>query len=234
MSGAEDLETMRRACKIVAVDFDGVIVESTSIKRDAIRMLFSDHAAALPDVLEFDRWNHGVPRTEKITRIYREILRLPLTNDALAGLCTRFAELVVDAVVACPLIRGAEEFLRTVSQKMPIYVVSATPETELVYIVERRGLSRNFSGIYGSPKVKTHVLGELQRAHGLHSQQVLFIGDSFSDYNSARESQVSFIGISRSGEHSQFPAEVPIYSDLMELLPVLTSQIMTESGLDHG
>src|SRR5271166_1937444 len=95
----------------IIFDFDGVIVESTDIKTEAFRSLFADWSEKLEAIVDLHQRHAGIDRLVKFEVIYREILCLPLTAERKAALAARFAELVVERVVACPLVPGAAAFL---------------------------------------------------------------------------------------------------------------------------
>jgi hypothetical protein len=46
------------------------------------------------------------------------------------------------------------------------------------------------------------------------SDQVLAIGDSFTEYDAARELGMPFAGIVAPGEENPFPPEIPVWTDM--------------------
>ena len=63
----------------------------------------------------------------------------------------RVSDLVVEEVVRVPWIKGAKAFLDKYSSKLPVFVISGTPETELKYVVDQRKMSHYFKEVLGSP-----------------------------------------------------------------------------------
>ena len=90
-------------------------------------------------------------------------------------------------------IADVEKVLREKSGKMDFYVISGTPTEEMRLIVEKRGLTSCFKGVFGSPESKSHWCAALLAEHGYRPEETLFIGDAKSDYNAARENKLTFL-----------------------------------------
>ena len=199
-------------------DFDGVLVESTDIKYRAFRTLYQDCGnTVLERVLEYLVAHEGISRVEKIHYCHRKYLGIDLSEADLAVLTGRYAALVKDAVVDCDAVAGAEAFLEAHVGKSPVFVVSGTPEPELIEIVERRGMGRLFTSVHGSPRLKGPIVWDLLHKHGLNGSDCLFVGDAMTDCRAAAETGLSFIGRVGEGDHNPFPDGTTIIRDLSEL-----------------
>jgi len=55
----------------------------------------------MEQVVDHHRRHSGVPGWISFRHYYGEFLQKPLAEEELAGLCRRFAQLVVDEVVGC-------------------------------------------------------------------------------------------------------------------------------------
>jgi phosphoglycolate phosphatase-like HAD superfamily hydrolase len=102
---------------------------------------------------------------------------------------------VVEKVVNAPEILGAENFLKNWYQKIPCFVISATPDEELIEIVRQRGLKVYFKEILGSSRSKKENLELLLNKYGFNALKCLFFGDAGSDYQAAKALSINFIGI---------------------------------------
>jgi phosphoglycolate phosphatase-like HAD superfamily hydrolase len=177
-------------------DFDGVLADSVEVKTRAFAQLFAPFGPEIAaKVVDHHRQHSGVTRVEKFRHYYKEFLGLALDEAGLADLCNRFARLVVDEVVAAPEIPGAEAFLRRWAARLPCFVVSATPETEIREIVRRRGWSEYFKEVMGAPTSKKENLASLLERHQLMPVKCLFFGDAESDFRAAQACGVPFMGI---------------------------------------
>ena len=59
--------------------------------------------------------------------------------------------MVFQKVVDCPMVNGAAEFLQTLSVTHPLYLVSTTPQDDIVRLVKARGLHGYFKEVWGIP-----------------------------------------------------------------------------------
>ena len=106
----------------------------------------------------------------------------------------KFSELVSSEIRRCPFVPGALGFIEKRFRECPLFIVSATPERELLAIAGDRGLTRFFDGIYGSPSLKSALLRSIQQKVGKPPETLLFIGDSVHDYHAAAEVGTQFVG----------------------------------------
>ena len=204
--------------RVCARDFDGVVLESVSIKLDAFKRLFS----AMPNSVEIARYldeHNGVDRYTKFRHIWTVMLGRAYSPEVEAKLDADFSALIMEAVLACPFVPGAEEFLR--EALLPLYVISAMPLYELKIIVEKRGLASRFKGLYGSPGRKADQLREVLVAEHLVPGELVFIGDAENDRKAAAEAGVAFIGRRNAEEFSK--PHPPLLADLRGLSAVLSA-----------
>jgi phosphoglycolate phosphatase-like HAD superfamily hydrolase len=169
------------AIEMLFLDFDGVIVESLDIKTDAFRELFSRHADKVDEIMDYHLRNNGVSRLVKFEYIYEQILGLPYDGFTREAVDHQFSEIVFQKVVECPFVSGAEVLLREFSNRLPIFVVSASPEQELRRIVAARRIARYFSGVYGAPVAKSEHIKRILRQMGLLPSHGILVGDSPDD-----------------------------------------------------
>jgi len=177
-------------------DFDGVLVDSVEVKTNAFAKLFEKFGSEIQaKVVEHHRNNGGMTRKDKFVYYYQNYLKKPLDHVEMEQLCNTFSGLVVDNVVAAPEIPGAENFLKKWHNTVKCFVVSATPDEEILEIVTRRGLKIYFLEILGSSMSKQENIRFLLEKHGLNPEKCLFFGDAESDYRAAMACNVNFIGI---------------------------------------
>ena len=200
---------MIRAC---ALDFDGVVLESVGVKLEAFRRLFTGHPNT-PEIARYLEANNGLDRYTKFRHIWTTLLGRVYAQHDEARLDADFSAMVLEAVLACPFVPGAEEFLR--DSKLPLYVISAMPLRELKIIVDKRGLDSRFKGLYGSPGRKADQLREVLTRESLAPDEVVFVGDSENDRKAAVETGVVFIG-RRNAEEFAEPVP-PLIPDLRGL-----------------
>jgi len=196
-----------------------VLAESADIKTDAFRELYSEFGEDVVARCVAHHLRHaGISRVRKIQLYHADFLGHDLSPDDLRRWVRRYANIVERQVVAAPAVPGAVEFLSVAQGKMPIYVVSGTPEDELRRIVAGRGWSDFFAEVHGSPRLKPEIINDIVSRTGLDVRRVLFVGDAMTDYNAAYEQGVSFLGRVAPHHDDVFPPGTETVSDLMGLI----------------
>jgi phosphoglycolate phosphatase-like HAD superfamily hydrolase len=180
--------------RAIIFDFDGVLVESTDVKTKAFERLFAgEDPKSARRIVDYHLKNAGVSRFVKFKSIYRDILKRSLSETEFHKLCREFSGLVMDEVVSCPWVAGALEFLERNRGAYSFFIVSGTPEEELQRIVQRRGIAGFFQEVLGSPRTKDILLADIMDRHGLRSEEMIFIGDSETDWEAAQRTEVGFV-----------------------------------------
>ena len=203
--------------KAIAFDFDGVILESVTIKTEAMAILFADHKEHLDEIVAIHENHAGFSRFIKFDMIYRDVLKKPLTPEASAALGQRFSDLVLEKVLACPFVAGALEFLKAHYEATPLFVISGTPDDELLMITSKRSLDSYFAGVYGSGRGKPEILSAIMAEQNLDAQEIAFIGDGLTDFDAAKATSVPFIGRVPKNHDSPFPTKTRTIYDLTGL-----------------
>ena len=206
--------------KAIIFDFDGVIVESGKIKTQAFAELYRPYGDDIvAQVVQFHTQNGGMSRYHKFRHFQEHFLHQPpLTEAEEKQLDIRFSELVVEAVIAAEPVPGAIELIQRQSGRIPLFVASGTPESELKIIVERRGLTPYFTKVRGGPALKKTIIAEILSAYSLAPESVLMIGDAMADYEGAQANHTAFLGRVFPGDLNPFPVDVKIVPDLRGLL----------------
>jgi len=210
--------------RTIILDFDGVLVESNEIKDKAFEMVFADYPGQITQILEYHR-KTSLIRFEKFRYIVEKILKLPYSQQLEEELARKFSGYCIKEVVVCPWVRGAEEFLSYYAGRLPLYLVSINPLEDLQTILGLRKMEHYFKGVYTAQESKTSQLQDILKKQGLLPTEAVFIGDALSDYTSAKEAGINFIGRRSSKgsilSSSQSPFEglsVPVFDDFYEIL----------------
>lgn len=180
--------------KSIIFDFDGVICESLEVKTQAFRKLFLDYPDQLEKIVRIHIDNGGMSRYLKFEMVYRDILRKPLSPEESQKLGRLFTEYCYDGVIKSAYVRGAENFLNRYYQKLAFFVISGTPEDEMLRIVRDRKMTNYFKGVYGSPRLKGALATMILKENNFDKDEVVFVGDSINDLQGAREAGIRFIG----------------------------------------
>lgn len=196
-------------------DFDGVLVDSTKTKTNAYRDLFGQsHPAIVSDIMEHHRQHGGISRVEKIKYAFRHLIDAPYSEKQVAEYAQRYSELVFERVIRANWVPGAESFVHKYYQTIPLFIISGTPEDELLEVVQRRSMTPYFKEILGSPIQKPEHIRSLLKRYNLEADNCFFIGDALTDYYAAKETRVPFIGIY---SEITFPEGTTVLSDCTNL-----------------
>ena len=182
--------------RVIVFDFDGTLVDSAPIKTDAFTELYRQFG---DDIATEVRQRHlaaeGVSRFIKFREWHRDLLGQDCDDEVAATLSAGFDQLVEERIVAAPEIPGASEALEQLSERLPLYIASATPEESLRRIVDERGMSGFFTGVHGIPTTKVDVIEMVAATHRCEPSEVLMVGDAESDRQAAEQAEARFIGV---------------------------------------
>ena len=180
--------------EVIVLDFDGTLVESNHIKDQAFETIFSEWPDHKDAMLAWHLPRNTVDRREKFRYFVEEMLGQQDNRELVDGLTEKFSNLTRQAIIDCPMVEGTPEFLEHFRGKLPLYLVSATPQKELDEIIAKRDLKDTFKRIYGAPIDKIEVLGEIMSEEKASPNQMLSIGDSPEDQQAAESLDIDFIG----------------------------------------
>ena len=202
-------------------DFDGVLVDSTAIKTEAYRELFKwCDPETVEKIVAYHQQHGGISRVEKIIHARRTIIDASYTDKEIERDVIQYSKLVLQKVISARWVPGAEEFVRQWHEKLPLFIISGTPEDEMLQIARERGMDRYFREILGSPVRKPEHVRTLVDTYKLNTAHCFFVGDALTDYYAARETGVPFIGIR---SEVDFPANSVVLPDCILLEETMAS-----------
>ena len=176
----------------VSFDFDGVLVQSNTLKRDGFFTLVQEiprGGEIMEEILattqgdRYDIWRDFAVQIGQSEAWGREMIE-------------RYAAWCLHGITTCPTVAGAESALSTLRQhRLPIYINSATPQTPLREGVIARGWREWFIDIYGRPASKEENLHRILKQEGLAPEQLAHVGDGENDFEAAQTLGCPFIGV---------------------------------------
>lgn len=193
--------------KCLVFDCDGVILDSVPVKTRAFGRLAEPYGDEARDRFVMYHARHGgVSRYRKFEWFFREILDREITEEEMAEWGRKFEEYALEEVRACPMIPGAMEVLKTWSDRIPSYICSGAPTTELELILGERGLRKFFAGIYGSPPAKSELLRRIVQDHAkVEPDETLMVGDASTDRDAAESVGTMFYAVGPELKGGPFP-----------------------------
>lgn len=208
----------------IVLDFDGVLVESNEEKTRAFEDLFALYPAYRDTMMKYHLAHYSRPRMLKFEHYVYELMERPDDVEMVQEMARQFSEFVVRRVVACPEVPGAQAFLAEFSRKVPLYISSVTPQDELRQVISARGLELFFVTVFGDPPCKkAEAIQEVLKREKLLPSELIFIGDSVSDYHVAMDAGVKFVA-----RDSGLPFDdhgIKLYRDLYEIADVVRKRL---------
>lgn len=177
---------------VIVFDFDGTLVQSAGIKRQAFFDVFpADFAPAVAAIL--DRDPEG-PRQRVIPEMIIEAARIGLPAQSIMAdtMISAYGAAAAAAVEAAPEMPGASKLLQRLSDAVPLYVCSVTPQEQLTMLLARRAWLSLFTGIYGYPHDKAQTIAGLLTHHGVRPSRLLVVGDGENDAAAAARNGCQF------------------------------------------
>jgi phosphoglycolate phosphatase-like HAD superfamily hydrolase len=193
----EGIQEIINQKSILVFDFDGVIADSVNIKADAFAELYSPYGPEIVEqVVTHHLANGGMSRFDKFNYYHNVYLNLKIDQFDMDSLSNQFSKIVMDKVIVCPEIPGAEKFIQKNCLQHKCYINSATPQSEIRQIVSARGLQKYFFTVLGSPTSKSDNLKKIRKSNpNVPTSRILFFGDALSDLEAAKNNDLDFIGI---------------------------------------
>ncbi len=180
--------------KVIIFDFDGVILDSVDIKTSAFQDLFKKQTKKIQKkIINYHKINGGISRIKKFEYFYKVFLKKKITNKIKKDLSNKFNRIVYKKILKCKFIKGADKFIKK-NKDYHLFISSGTPEKELKLICKKRGISKYFKEIYGSPKSKVDHIKKIRKKFK-KADLFIFIGDSKNDYDAAMKTKIKFIQV---------------------------------------
>ncbi len=177
-------------------DCDGVILQSNLIKSTAmyqVALHFSNENVA-ELFKQYHQENAGITRYIKFKYLFETLLNRQLFEDDYQQALVMFGQLCTEKLIACPLTKGAENFLLQRAGGGNKFIISAGTEIELQHVFEKKELDTLFSGIYGGPRTKFEIFSDVLACYP--NSKPLFFGDAKADYIVAKKFDIDFVFLS--------------------------------------
>jgi phosphoglycolate phosphatase len=175
----------------IIFDFDGTLVDSDPIKRSAFFDVTNDIVGA-SEALEMIFAQPFPGDRYVIFKTLAARMDLELADDwteAYGRQCqVQFLDLIAQSDVGQTL-----EALKTDGYQL--FIASATPQINLVLLIESSPLAEYFSGIYGRPTSKADIMCSILKRHGWTEENIVMVGNGEDDRQAAEAVGCAFVGV---------------------------------------
>lgn len=179
-------------------DFDGVILDSNNIKKNAIgeavQGVLTDQKAH--EFVKYFVGLNGIPREEKIAKY--------IPREQYEYVLNKYESIIDLKLKSAELISGVRGFILSLTRlKKGMIVLSGGAQSEVIQLLVDRGLSENFDGVYGGPKNKEENLQGLSL-----DKPILYFGDSEVDYLVSKNNNFDFVFVYGASNISDWRSKV--------------------------
>lgn len=186
--------------KVIFWDFDGVLMDSNAVRDLGFERVLSEFPKEQVDeLLAFHQANGGLSRYVKFRYFFEEIRKEPITDDEILIWAERFS-LIMKELLVNPKLLIAEtmSFVKDNQGRYIMHITSGSDQNELRFLCQSMGIDHLFTSIHGSPKPKKEWVKELIETHGYSKEECVLIGDSYNDFDAAKENGIKFMSYNMS------------------------------------
>jgi phosphoglycolate phosphatase len=183
--------------KIMVFDFDGVIIDSTEVKVDEYRSLFSqftNNEATLNQIINIYRNSAGIPRETTLKKVFKEFLYKTLSDQEVENLSLDYSKRIFQRLDAIEPLKGFLEYL-TIHKKINKHIISGAPNSDVSYLIKKLNITKHFKSIKGGPLNKKNEITNIRKLAKVKAKDIVYFGDQNNDYIAAKSAGVGFIGI---------------------------------------
>ena len=203
---------------VIVFDFDGVVVDSNQIKHDAWFKLFAPSESVPDQLVEEALREVKETRFDILDFIFSRLgVARPHREQKVQIFAQRYNTLVQTQIQSRGLVPGARAALEGLRGNHQLFINSATPEEALAETLQAFDLQQLFVGAYGKPASKSDNLKKIAALTGLSAEQILFVGDSSSDWQAAQYERCRFIGV-RNAANGWTTELFPVVNSITELV----------------
>ena len=183
--------------KLILWDFDGVIIESNSVREQGFREVLKQYPTEqVEELIDFHNANGGWSRYVKFRYFFEEIRKEPITDEKVNELAGQFSSIMKDLLVNPELlIAETVAFIEEMyNSGKEMHIVSGSDGNELRALCSALKIDQYFKSINGSPTPKNLLVEAVVELNQYPKENIVLIGDSINDYEAAIVNGISFIG----------------------------------------
>ena len=182
---------------IILWDFDGVIIESNSIRVNGFKEVLQSYPKnQVKELLNFHSRNGGLSRYVKFKYFFNQIRNEKISEKKISSLAMEFSKIMRNKLTQESLL--IPEIMRFINDQhkagKEMHIVSGSDHAELNFLCAKLKIEKYFKTISGSPTPKTELVSEIIENSEYSKSQFCLIGDSFNDFEAASNNGVIFFG----------------------------------------
>ena len=175
---------------IIIFDFDGVILNSHKVKTEAFYDVCKYYGNNIGiKAKNFHKKHIGKSRYFKFKFIFKKILKKKININELSLLDNKFDCFIKKKIKKKEPSKNLLKFLKNNYKFHDFYISTGTPQNKIKKILKEKKLISYFKKVYGSPKSKLEHIDLIKKKN----KKVLFIGDSYEDFEVSRKKKINFL-----------------------------------------
>ena len=105
----------------------------------------------------------------------------------------KFSKLVKQKVIDSEWVDGVFSYLKNNYNRQHFFLITATPQQEILDILTELKINHFFKETVGSPTQKSDAIKQILSQYKILPKQTIMVGDSNSDYIAAVSNNISFV-----------------------------------------
>ncbi|WP_040496890.1 HAD family hydrolase [Fulvivirga imtechensis] len=180
--------------KTILWDFDGVLLNSMSVRDRGFELVLKDYPKEKVDnLLDFHRKNGGLSRYVKFRYFIERELGEFATEERVQQMADQFSGIMLDQLKKPELlIDDSLRFVKRNYQRINMHIVSGSDGQELNILCESLGINKYFKSILGSPTPKNELIRHIMSEYKYDPAATVMVGDSINDYEAAKQNNIAF------------------------------------------
>ena len=182
--------------KCIIFDFDGTLVDSNEIKREAFFTVtnhFSGSKDIMADILNTKNPGSRYDIFNSYSKRVNEETQFLIDGSALVE---KYSAICEESVSLAESVLGFNSLFNYLKKTdIKIVISSATPTNTLVKIIINRKINHFFDDVYGSPETKVSHINKVIKDYNINANEILYVGDSEVDLQASLTSGAFFIGV---------------------------------------
>ena len=202
----------------IILDCDGVIFDSNYLKINAFEQTLKELNFEKKYIKEFVNYfknNFGISRYKLAQYFIKDIIGQFNNNMLYEEIINLYSKKSFELYKKASFTERLLEFLKKYQNKN-LFIASGSDEEELREIFKLKKIDKYFINIFGSPKNKSDIVGEIVKKN----KNSIMIGDAFSDINATIKNNIDFIFMSQYSTNEELKRrnDLVIINNLGELI----------------
>lgn len=181
------------AYKAIVLDFDGVLVDSNPIKSGTFYDIWPNGYENINTIVDSVLAGQG-DRYSYIKKIYGILSELIELENGTEYYIDQYTQSVKNKIIKSGLKPDVPAFFNAYKNKL-LLINSMTPEKPLKEVVQLLNICPPIQEARGLPETKIEIFHYFMNKYQIDKKDMVFVGDSESDFKFSKELQIDFYGI---------------------------------------